>query len=784
MQATSTNFKTTIAGNDVTTNVKVTIALPGSYTDMTLAVESIDVDRELATDLPDGTKSVTGHLSAGGTVVLSGLVDQTDVTKNAAWLFNPYSTDSPLYRLDPTGSVIVVSAGVANKSPDELVPLLTGVVSKVTVDMQAGTVSIECVDNRGKMRTAPAFPGIGATMLQQPAPPGDPLNTLLPGLTGLWPLDFLLRANGIYASTSPRPGCGFYASMCGGAYPQILGNRFPPQVSLSNEYVDEPVVGVGAMQFAAGLWTPQVCRDSAHDVALAEPVILNGTGNGWHCEFGLNGVLPPVSEFGGTYPPIVVELAFVDGFVVTAPNFSFFSLTPVSGTTWAFRANDTTDHNVTISAAPHVVDVQANGAVFTLWVDGVHLGQWTSANTPGSVTANDVETLVPYPVEALQVTNETAGVPRTIAAPTAEFDASLNMLIATVDPGTSDAWQIIQQLAEAESGIAGFDETGLFTFTNRQSIATGTSVRTITSAASLKTLQTEQDTARLATHVTLPINALQLGAWGAVWAGTGNRVSNNIYYLPPHTTDTLLATWTDPAVIGPVAGVGLAGGISATRPLSGYRAARAADGSGGEITNLQVTIVQTSPVNATVTITNPNNFNAYFATPPGYPTTQGTPSTMALAGATWTAAAAAPDAANDSPAQLLADSQWPPAAEGGAPANPRGEIILALPANPWVQDPTSAQARTDDLLGELCVVKPQWTNVTIVADPSLQLTDHVTVSDPDATQISEDAILAAIHTTISETDWTQDIDMRAAALPGRLLLGVTGRSELGVNAYV
>lgn len=788
MQATSSNFKTTIAGNDVTTDVKVTIALPGSYTDMSLAVESIDVRHELVTDLPDGVQSVTGVNSALATVVLSGLVDQTDATKNAAWLFNPYSTDSPLYRLDPTDSVVVISAGVANKSPSELVPLLTGVVSKVTVDSQAGTVTIECIDNRGLLRSAPGMPGFGAAGMVNQSPDGSILIEMTPGLTGLWPLEFLLRANGIYASTSPRPGCGFYASMVGGAWPQLCGTAFPVYADQTFEYTDEISTSPPLpMQFAAGKWTPQVCRDTAHAVALAVPVILNGAGNGWHTEWGMDCTVPPLAAFGaGSYPPMSVTLC------VASPalsNLTSFVLTPVTGTTWSFQCNDFVGHNVTIPAGQHVFDVQVNGVTHKLWMDGTLLGTFTSTVTPPSVTANYVKTNLPYPTEALQVTNETAGTPRTIATPTAVLDAALNMLNATADPGTADAWQIIQQLAEAEGAIAGFDETGLFTFTNRQSLASGASVRTVTAASSLKTLQTEQDSARLATHVKLPVNALSGGAWGNVWNGQGTQqwptVNGGVYFLHSGETQTLLASWTNPAVIGIVCGVIPPGWIVAGNPKSGYRAARAPDGSGGAITNIQMTVRQTSPTSATITVHNPNPFLAYFTTPPGYPEPAGTPCGIALGGQQFTAISAPQDGvSNAAPTQLVADSQWPPIAEGGAVTNPRGDVQLALPANSWVQDLDSAQAYTDDMLGELYLVKPVWTNVTMIADPSQQLVDRVTVSDPDVTGIGEDAILSLIHTVINATDWSQDVDMRAAAMPGYLLLGVTGRSELNVNAYV
>lgn len=749
------------------------------YPDVTLAVESITVDRQTVTDMPSGTRLQTGYPSASATLVLSGLLDQTDASKDAAWLFSPYSTTSPLYRLDPTGSPVTIAAGLASSvgALPELLTMFTGGIDTYDIDPVAGTVTIQCADNRGALRTIPTLSGVAASLLVQ-VPTGGSLGTCTPGLTGGWVVDTVLRANGYYASTAPRVGCGFYASMCGSAYPQIYNRAgYPVLASFSGTYADES--NISPMQFVPGNWAGGVCRDGKHYAPLATPVQLTA---GWHVEWGMNCTPPDAGQFpGGVYPAMQVSAVDTDG-VGNAVQTVTFTLTYVSGTTWAFTADDATVHNVTLSAAWHVFDVQVVGNVFTLWADGgTALGTWTSSTTVTSGIADVITTVLPYTVEAFQVTNETNGLPRTLAAPNATIDASLNMLAATVDPGTADAWQLIQQLAEAEGAVAGLDELGLFRFTNRLSLTSGTPVRTVSSSASLKTLGIETSLANVANHIVLPVNPISVSFFGTVW-----NLSTKVQIAGYGTYSTVASTQYP--VVGPatICGVIPLAGVTPTTPRSGYRAALAADGTGGPITNLAMTVEQIGPSSIAIAVHNPNSYAVWLVTPAnvGYPVASVGQPALTVAGQVAWAVSTSVDQTGTTTAVVNADSQWPPASEGGAVTNRRGEIALTLNANPWVQDLPSAQAFTDDLLADLYKPRPMWTNVALVADPSLQLTDRVTVADPDASLIlADDAIIFSLRTTITANDFSQAGDFRAVAPAGGWVLGVVGKSELAVATY-
>jgi hypothetical protein len=112
------------------------------------------------------------------------------------------------------------------------------------------------------------------------------------------------------------------------------------------------------------------------------------------------------------------------------------------------------------------------------------------------------------------------------------------------------------------------------------------------------------------------------------------------------------------------------------------------------------------------------------------------------------------------------------------------ERALQVPANPWIQDADAAQQLGEDLLEDLIYPRPVLGSVVIVADPTLQLADRVTIVDADSSRMNDDAIVGGIQTTISATEWAQTLDLRAVAQPGYWVLGAVGKSELGVTTWV
>jgi hypothetical protein len=86
--------------------------------------------------MPASTRLEVGYPAMSCTFTLSGLVDLTDESKTAGWLFGPYQATSPLYRKDALYAPVTVdvglntdaAAGSATQGTPEYVRKFTGKV--------------------------------------------------------------------------------------------------------------------------------------------------------------------------------------------------------------------------------------------------------------------------------------------------------------------------------------------------------------------------------------------------------------------------------------------------------------------------------------------------------------------------------------------------------------------------------------------------------------------------------------------------------------------------------
>jgi hypothetical protein len=109
--------------------------------------------------MPEDTRLQVGYPAMQATVVLSGLVDSSDESKTAAWLFNPYGpfaadgvTRSPLYQQDALYAPVTLdlglytdaAAGTATQGTPEWVRKFTGYVDTCVVS-DDGSVTFTCL---------------------------------------------------------------------------------------------------------------------------------------------------------------------------------------------------------------------------------------------------------------------------------------------------------------------------------------------------------------------------------------------------------------------------------------------------------------------------------------------------------------------------------------------------------------------------------------------------------------------------------------------------------------
>jgi len=177
MQASTAQFAATIAGASMTVSYDVEILLPLADPygpNYSLAVESIEIDRNLTTDLPDGTRLLEGYSAAQATITLSGYVSQTDASKTIAWLLNPAESTSPFYRHDILNSEVDVTAGLylPGQSFPTVYRVFSGLIDDYSVDPQAGTVTLTCLDFHNSVIgpvTLPSLFNSGAYTVGAPA---------------------------------------------------------------------------------------------------------------------------------------------------------------------------------------------------------------------------------------------------------------------------------------------------------------------------------------------------------------------------------------------------------------------------------------------------------------------------------------------------------------------------------------------------------------------------------------------------------------------------------------
>lgn len=768
------------------------------YSDFTVPLVTCRTNRAITTDMPDGTRLTTGYPSASADFTLGGPQVVTDEGLSAADVLNPYNSSSPLYRTDIKRSPVVIQEGLypGTGAAPELVTTFTGLLDNCDSDPVAGTAQITCVDNRSLLRTLPKLPPVAATMDVPHGTFASPLLSVFsPGLRSSWVIDALLRANNILSSPGQRAACKLYASLAGSAYPTLYSSGgYPVQATNSGQYNVQSTST--PMLFVPGAFNSDVCRDvdiyaslaTNNDTSFSDEIAVN-PGEGYFVEWWMYTALPDTSVTG-LLSQMSVQLQATDGHY--GVNYSTqIGFTPITALSWTFQDAAGSNHTVTTSGGwqQFSVAVSYSGtfpssmtATTTLWIDRVLVNTWSTSigAVPSFNTMDAVSINSEYPMEAFQITAEAAGSPAPAFVPDAFLDASLNALIATV-PLSGDPWQIVQQLAEAESAIAGFDELGIFRFTNRNSLAANISVRTVSSQKSLKTVHSATDASTFANRVTANVNVLSRSAFQAVWSASAAT-----FRIESLQTKIIVVNATD-AVVGMSTLIGVLpiGGITPTNPISGYRAARLPDGTGGQITDLTMQLRQLTPTQIQITIQNPHSFPVFLVTPSnvGYPVTSVGQPALAIGGEFIQASGSAVDASGTVSTATAADSQWPPAGEGGAASSATGEVALTLPDNPWRQDLASCQSTTDDNLSDLYRSRPMLTNISLVADPRLQLIDRVTLLMPEGF-IDDDVILTQITTTTGSGQWDQTVNARAVAPPGAWVMGAVGRSEMGVATYV
>jgi hypothetical protein len=761
MLAVSTAAGVVLNGVTYAASVKVTLTLPGGvYPDVSLAVSDLRITSAKATDGPDQSTYQVGWPTASADFTLSGLVDKTDATKTAAWLFGRWQTTSPLYRTDALLTAVTIDIVLGIPGATETIRKFTGFVGYYT--RQGSAVAVTCVDRSVLLRASSVAVSAVAT--------ASPWNA---GLTSEFALDSVARGStGGVISSWPvqRPQCAFAAGFRSSVWAEAgtLDTSFKqPAPSFQPAAFGSALILADEGRTYPGTEWPQNVWATA-----------SGVGSNVFIEFWVTGI----HDDAVPDPSVYLQLLSADGFsegVIVGVYGSKVTVQVISTSgsvtrTWTV-ATDGAAHYFALTLAwatgnaSCTLSAQMDGTVhpFTAITTGIAARSlnWTQLRLS---KFNGVGTNTT--VEALQVTNEVSPTPSYPFVPQAVFDPSLNTLqvVPGIDAGT-DPRALLSAIATAELGNIGFDENGILRFVNRTNWQQQTVARTVT-ASNLAAIGEETTAASVINHGQVGFTGWSTQAKQTVWSltrpwriparSTGRNAVIRYVTLPEVTVNVPTTVAAYPNSGAPAAG---ANAYAASLDVSGINAHP----------GLTITATQVGSQRVKLRIVN-NTANPAYMVSPATTTglTPGTP-TLIIGGQPVT-----------QDTEATADYQYPSEDDGGAISSRFGEQLWSSTGDPWIQDADTAQQLVQDVVQAGYQPRPNLTGLEIVPpDPRIQNGDLLHVQDAVTTIVDEYVRAFGWELTVNQSGMAQSIDSRALAPPGGWIGGLAGRSEGGVTTY-
>lgn len=300
-------------------------------------------------------------------------------------------------------------------------------------------------------------------------------------------------------------------------------------------------------------------------------------------------------------------------------------------------------------------------------------------------------------------------------------ETSLSPGIATPPTDTSDPWELLQQIADAEQGVVLFDENDTLRFYNRDHMSGGAAVATLTTDpvtfANLKAVSASESIDSVRNYVTVGAVPLRLDDVNTEIWRIGETLAVGAYALLTVPVEFELPFYSIASL--------------------NYAACTTVDGLGTNITNLTLSYTGLTTSSGTVNIYNPNNFTVFLVYTTAVPGTGvGEPSLNIGGQLLRPPVSGAYSSIRTDPTSVAAYGTQP----------------LDASANVWRQSKASADSLAAFLLAALKDPHPTLSGVEIVGDPRLQLTDRVRVVEADGLALDGEFWLVGITTTFAAGD--------------------------------
>lgn len=702
--------------------------------DLTEVTDQVVIERSLTGDLPDECTLIEGYATAKLSATLAG--QRGGDPRDIARLLSPYRADGPLYRQPLLDVPVRADLGLGTTAGPKLLRQFTGSVRRVELSSAERTVELEALDPAERLRVPITLPlaAESATYFYNRA--AWPYRYLI---NTQWVLDYVLRRNGIFFSPPPRPGC-LFAMTCHGGLVADIGTSTEPRDSYATDPA-QPAFVPGVYGLAAN-GGPNV-----HATVYARTAGASwspGFGPGhlfeFHIKAGGSNTFHPQSEAGAilaisTEAVGILGASWVIGISTTGQLWvkcydRYNLLLTVNGP------------RITGAAAWHSVgawlkyDSRAGTFTHRWHLDGVQTTQATvTLNHPTlfGPPRSQVRVTTALPVQCLQISPADAppadwGAPHTSQA---DLDTGLNWMTGLPDLVNADSWQVIKDAVSAEYGVVGFTEAGRFQFRNRDTTrtsVTGPPVRTLTSAVSLANLRVSMSVDSVRNRVTARTTP-RLDGIGLepVWSpatieelDTPVGFHTRIIQMPRRARlyNSELGRLTPDA---------WRQGIYSRHSFVPVNAE-----TGVYVDNVTVRAQQFDDESQfELTIQNPNFFPVRFVV-------DNRPAFL-VAG------------------YLISDGRGQESLWGNDTSSARyGRRVLALPDNPFRQQPDAIGTVAVSLLADLAEPVPVLAEVPVVGDPRLQLADPVVLTDPDGVGGPIRASVIGIRRALSEDDGLAD----------------------------
>jgi hypothetical protein len=668
--------------------------------DASAYVRKATITREQSGDLPDQT-SFIGASSAGKATL---------------------DLDSPLSPTHPASSAptailgrgVTIRAGFGGSGGT--VPQFAGVIRNAGFDEAAATQTREVLDGSDTMRapvTIPAFGSVrelaGARRLFR-----WPTNSVAP---------MVAACHACGMRVTPPPPASTVVSI-----PLIGG--FLADIGAGVPYGGIGVGDPGSTWLSAGKWGPV-------------PTVLGGTIRGipdrsfaWSGFRVLFEAWVYYAPLAGNWSPLKVTLNRYGGgvqLVIGGTSGGY------AGRVWVQTVPDAGSGSVTPTAPPtgtptltagwHRVAarVHMTTGALSIWADGT---LWTgTASSGGTITPGrsvQIEADVSLGrVQAVNLASDTTDITPSDwawASPGAVLDQGALEVDSMPTVSGVEAWSLVKEVAAAELGNVGFDESGRFRFRNRTTLAAGTiNPVTILGDYDLDNLTGTIDTDGIRTRATSRVTAKAFitAGWGSDYPVnvTPSALLTSAPEIPAGQTVTLTLTSARPmmplsAMVYQPTTLAAAQAVDA-----GVVLLNSSSASGSIVTaGIYVGLAVVSPTVATITVANTNAFSVWPILPTAmnglYGMQAGNPAAWVLGNLL----------CDDSQAQTtLVDRR------NASSAAVWGERVLEFEDSPWRSDTAKIAALADAVLADLSAPRAILAPFTVPGDPRRQVGDPASI---------------------------------------------------------